>query len=121
MSWVLDGVRFFGRILEAISKLSDAHVRPFSHWAEGPTVCLAQPVATVLDSVNRQVKILSQYHGGQPPGPRDFFRHRECSMGIDNSKLSDAWRNGARLCGDATSQGISKAECVNDAQERLGN
>ena len=24
-----------------------------------------------------------------------------------------------RLCGDATLQGISKAECVNDAQERL--
>ena len=35
------------------------------------------------------------------------------------SKLVVAWRNGAGLCGDATLQGISKAECVNDAQERL--
>ena len=35
------------------------------------------------------------------------------------SKLVVAWVNGARLCGDATLQGISKAECVNDAQERL--
>ncbi len=26
-----------------------------------------------------------------------------------------AWRNGAKLCGDATSRGISRAGCVNDA------
>ena len=35
------------------------------------------------------------------------------------SKLVVAWVNGVGLCGDATLQGISKAECVNDAQERL--
>ena len=74
--------------------------------------------ATVFNLVNRQVGILPGFFGASPK-PRDCFRHWRVFNERVWSRLVVAWRNGAWLCGDATMQGISKAECVNDAQERL--
>ena len=56
--------------------------------------------------------------GASPQTPEIFEAWRVFNE-AQRSILFVAWRNGAWLCGDATSRGISKAECVNDAQERL--